>query len=163
MRIAQCAEESNFIAMEEESTPLSSVPVNLNIQPEETLVADPLSSVARNERRSLLLLSVIGIAIVKTGLVPSKIEALGIEFSPGDQKSLLNILGMVNVYLLLAFSIYALTDFIGWRVPLNVKLANMNAGGAIGRGKEKTTPLAGERNGKKRNAGRTAFIGRDSI
>lgn len=118
MRIAQHAEDSNLLRMEEESTPLASVPVDLDVHPQETLVADPLSSVTRNERRSLLVLSVIGIAIVKTGLVPSKIEALGIEFSPGDQKSLLNILGMVNLYLLVAFSIYALADFIGWRARL---------------------------------------------
>ena len=43
---------------------------------EATELSDPLSDVIRKQKRSLLLVSAIGIAIVQTGLVPTKISAL---------------------------------------------------------------------------------------
>lgn len=54
--------------------------------PAEILVADPLESVTRRERKTLLGLCAIGIAIVHMELVPTKISALGIEFSKTDQQ-----------------------------------------------------------------------------
>jgi len=44
-------------------------------------VQDPLSAVSRSEQKILLGVSVLSITIVKTGLIPTKISALGIEFS----------------------------------------------------------------------------------
>ena len=84
--------------------------------PREIAVRDPLSEVTRNERRVLLGVSIIGIALVKTGLVPSKISALGIEFSQTDQKSFLLILALVALYFTAAFTVYAASDFIAWRL-----------------------------------------------
>ena len=82
--------------------------------PSEIRVRDPLSQVTRNERRFLLAVSVIGITLVKTGLVPSKISALGIEFTQTDRKSLLSIIALITIYFLVAFAIYAASDFVAW-------------------------------------------------
>lgn len=85
-------------------------------EPPEILLQDPVSEATRNERRSLLGISTVAIAIVKTGLVPSKISALGIEFSEADKSTLLWILTAVVLYFLLAFLIYGLSDFLAWRL-----------------------------------------------
>ena len=88
----------------------------MNTLPSEVAVRDPLSQVTRNERRMLLLISTVGITIAKTGLVPSKISALGIEFGATDQKSLLGIFGLVTFYFLFTFITYAAADFVAWRL-----------------------------------------------
>lgn len=77
-------------------------------------VYDPLSEVTRKERRLLLGMSTIGIAIVRTGLLPTKISALGIEFGAADQRSLLNILAVITAYFLVAFVVYAASDWVAW-------------------------------------------------
>jgi len=76
---------------------------------------DPLSTETRTERRTLLGASAIGIVIVKTGLIPSKISALGIEFTQTDQRSLLLAIAAIVSYFLVAFLIYATSDFLAWR------------------------------------------------
>jgi amino acid permease len=53
---------------------------------------------------------------VRTGLVPSKISALGLEFSQTDQKSLLSILALITLYFVAAFILYASSDFVAWRL-----------------------------------------------
>ncbi len=79
------------------------------------LLSDPLSSVTRRERRLLLGVSVFSIAMVKTGLVPAKISAFGIEFTNTNQRSILWITALIAFYFLCAFSIYAASDFLGWK------------------------------------------------
>jgi hypothetical protein len=79
--------------------------------PQEIAIRDPLSKVTRTERRYLLGVSVITIAIVQTGFVPSKVAALGVEFSQGDQRKLLGILALVTMYFLVAFSCMRLATF----------------------------------------------------
>lgn len=79
-----------------------------------TILKDPLSDVTRKERVYLLATSTIGIAIVKTGLVPSRISALGIQFEEANQSALLFLLGIVVAYFLIAFIIYAVADFFAW-------------------------------------------------
>ena len=86
------------------------------VHPADVLLRDPLSKETRAERRSLLGASAIGIVIVKTGLVPSKISALGIDFNQTDQRSLLLAIASVIGYFLLAFLIYAGSDFLLWRL-----------------------------------------------
>lgn len=71
---------------------------------------DPLSEVTRKERKSLLISCVVGIAISAGGLVPDKIEALGISIEPNQEESLYYILAGVIAYLLTAFTIYAWSD-----------------------------------------------------
>ena len=80
------------------------------------LVSDCLSEVTRKERRSLLGISMLGIVITQAELVPTKISALGVEFSQANQAVLLLILAFVVGYYLLAFIIYRLADFSVWRL-----------------------------------------------
>ena len=77
-------------------------------------MSDPLSGVARKERKFLLGSSMLGIILVKAGFVPTKISALGIEFAKTDQNSLLSVLGFIILYFLIAFLIYAASDIIIW-------------------------------------------------
>jgi len=48
--------------------------------------------------------------------LPTKISALGIDFSSADQKSLLLILSAIVAYFLIAFIVYGVSDFLAWRV-----------------------------------------------
>src|SRR5215212_9174358 len=59
------------------------------------LINDPLQDVTRKERKSLLGVSALGIAMVKAGLVPQKISALGIDFQQLNEKVLLRGLALV--------------------------------------------------------------------
>ena len=79
-----------------------------------TVLRDPLSEVTRKERVYLLGTSMVGIAILKTGLVPTQITALGIEFQEADQEIFLSLLGLVVLYFLVAYIVYAASDFLAW-------------------------------------------------
>ena len=79
-----------------------------------TILRDPLSDVTRRERVYLLATSTIGIAIVRTGLVPSEISALGIQFNAANRNALVVLLGIVVAYFLVAFIIYGVADFLAW-------------------------------------------------
>ncbi len=81
-------------------------------RPVEAMLRDPLSDVARKERRSLLGVSVIAILVGKTGLVPAKIENLGVTFTAPERTALLWVFMMVVVYYTLAFAFYATSDFL---------------------------------------------------
>ncbi len=76
---------------------------------------DPLSETTRRERKALLGLSIMAIALVKVPLVPEKIGALGIELTLSNQQNFLVIYSLVLFYFLSAFFIYALTDYLAWR------------------------------------------------
>ena len=78
----------------------------------EGTLGDPLTELTRKERRSLLGVGILGVAIAKTGIVPTKISALGIEFTKTDQQSLLFIIGLVVAYFFFAFVIYAWSDYL---------------------------------------------------
>lgn len=89
------------------------------------LLGDPLSEVTRKERRMLLAISMIGITLVKMGLIPTKISTLGIEFEKTNQQSLLNIIALIVIYFLAAFFIYAIADFLAWRKSIRNKKINI--------------------------------------
>ena len=74
-----------------------------------------LGKVTRAERRILLGVAMLAVAVAQTGLIPSKISALGIEFEPADQRALLVILAVIVSYFTIAFAIYAAADFLTWR------------------------------------------------
>ena len=76
---------------------------------------DPLSETTRKERTALLGLSMLGIALVKVPLVPEKIAFLGVEFGRVQQATFARLFALVVIYYLLAFTIYAFTDYIAWR------------------------------------------------
>jgi len=84
----------------------------------DNLLLDPLADVTRKERKMLLGISMLGISVTKTGLVPTQISALGINFAQNDQKTLLYLLSFVIIYFLFAFIIYASSDFLVWRRAL---------------------------------------------
>ena len=82
------------------------------MSPEQAMVRDPLSQVTRRERTLLLGVSLIGITIAKTGLIPSRITALNVEIGKADLRPVLIILALVTAYFLVAFVLYALADMI---------------------------------------------------
>ena len=84
--------------------------------PTEVTLRDPLTPVARAERRSLLASSTVGLVIAWVGLVPQRIATFGIEFSRTDRETLLNLVAAVIVYYLVAFCVYAFSDLAAWRV-----------------------------------------------
>ena len=75
------------------------------------LLQDALSPVTRSTRRLLLVLSTVGVAVVKAGLVPSKIPAFGLTLDVTSQAALLWVVTWVVGYLLAAFLLYGLSDF----------------------------------------------------
>jgi hypothetical protein len=83
---------------------------------------DPLSEVTRKERKFLLGISIIAITLVKAGIVPTKLSALGVEFGKTDQQSLLWVLGLITLYFLIAFIVYASSDFLAWRLAFRQAL-----------------------------------------
>lgn len=86
-----------------------------HLKPSEIQLRDPLSEVTRKERRMLLGISALGIVIVKSGLVPAKVSALGIEFTQTNQQALIFALGAVVAYFFAAFVIYAASDLVTWK------------------------------------------------
>jgi hypothetical protein len=78
----------------------------------EVILRDPLSDVTRKERSYLLGISIAGIVMVRTNLVPSRITALGITFEETDRKILIFLVGLVAAYFLAAFVLYAIADFL---------------------------------------------------
>jgi hypothetical protein len=79
-----------------------------------SILNDPLSDLTRKERLYLLAVSIIGIAIVKTGLIPTEITTLGVKFEEANQKTLLFVFGLVALYFLAAFLICAVADLYTW-------------------------------------------------
>jgi hypothetical protein len=84
----------------------------------EVLVRDPLTPVTRKERLYLLAVSMIGIAMVKTGLVPTKIATFGIELSQPNRNALLFLLALITIYFFVAFLIYAASDYVARKEAL---------------------------------------------
>lgn len=82
---------------------------------QDLITYDPLSDVTRKERRMLLGLCVLGIALVKVPLVPEKVSALGLDFTLANQQVFLQLYALVLGYFLLAFLIYGLTDYTAWK------------------------------------------------
>lgn len=87
-------------------------------------VSNFLSEDARKERRNLLGISAISIAMTHAKLVPQEVTALGIKFAESDQKRLLLVVAFVVAYFLVAFVIYAVADFSIWRI----KFSSINTG-----------------------------------
>jgi hypothetical protein len=84
---------------------------------------DPLSEVTRKERRALLGVSLLGVALVKAGLLPTEISALGVKLAAADQRMLALLLAVVCLYFLIAFLAYAASDFLAWQVSLHAAIS----------------------------------------
>lgn len=79
-------------------------------------VTDPLSQHTRSVRKSLLVSSVIAIVVATTGFIPTKVSALGLEFSQSDRGSMLWLIGVIVAFFLLSFLVAAFADFTAWRM-----------------------------------------------
>lgn len=79
-------------------------------------LSDPLSIVTRRERTYLLLTNFALAAVVWGSLVPTKIEALGLTLARANVIALVFLLFGAELYLLLAFWIYARADLTSWRL-----------------------------------------------
>jgi hypothetical protein len=75
------------------------------------MVRDLLSEVTRKTRLYLLAVSLIGVAMVSTGLVPTKVATFGIELEQPNRSALLFLVALVDIYFLAAFVIYAASDY----------------------------------------------------
>lgn len=88
----------------------------------EVLLQDPLTATTRRMRTSLLASSVLGLIIAKTGLIPSRIGDLGIEFTANHRSSLILIVLFAVLYFFVTFLVYALSDFSRWQLTLRTSL-----------------------------------------
>jgi hypothetical protein len=94
----------------------------------EIALSNPLEPETRKARLYLLGVSLVGITIVRTGLVPQELSTLGITFGQADRQSLLGILALVIVYFTLAFAVYGFSDFLAWRFAYsNVRWSEVTA------------------------------------
>lgn len=80
------------------------------------IIKDQLSEVTRKERKFLLLFSVIAFIVIRLGIIPTKINALGIEFTLTNQNNLFLILALILAYFLFAFIIYSFSDYLKWKI-----------------------------------------------
>jgi len=83
--------------------------------PLEIFHQDFLSDRSYRERQILLIASAVVLAIVKTGLVPTKISSLGIELTLSNQQAMLRIMAAFIAYLLLSFCIHAWCDYLAYK------------------------------------------------
>jgi len=84
------------------------------LRPVEAMLHDPLGEVARKERRSLLGISAIATAVGWTGVLPEKIENLGITFAAPARRALLWVFLAVVLYYTFAFIVYSFSDFLSY-------------------------------------------------
>jgi hypothetical protein len=76
----------------------------------ERILRDFLTDPSRKERKALLALSAVGLAIGWGNLVPTDIPGLGVTLEPNDQGSLVLLVTGVIAYFLVSFVIYAWAD-----------------------------------------------------
>ncbi len=81
-------------------------------------INDPLSDVTRKVRRNVIVTSTVAIIMVYANLLPSKIDSLGIKFNDSHQSILIEVIFFSLLYLLISFLIYAVSDFLKWKISL---------------------------------------------
>lgn len=85
-------------------------------------VSTPLCDATHKTRVKLLVASSAGIVIYHTGLIPEKIEGLGITFGSGQQRAMVYcLLGLIG-FLCISFFIYAFSDIVSIRLKRKRKL-----------------------------------------
>ncbi len=75
--------------------------------PWQKLLGDPLKEITRKERRALLGVSVVAFLVARTGVLPRKIESIGVEFLSDNRPTVLLTLAAVVAYFLVVFAVYA--------------------------------------------------------
>ena len=78
----------------------------------EVLLGDPLGPAARGERRNLLTGSVTVLLVTHVGLIPEKIDSLGIRIGSADLKRLGLVFFGIMVYFMVMFLGYAFADLL---------------------------------------------------
>jgi uncharacterized membrane protein YwzB len=78
-------------------------------------LVDPLSPTTRVERRWLLISSVVLIALTWGGLIPTKVDAFGMEISNINSRVLVWLSCLVTAYFLAAFIFYYRADHFAVR------------------------------------------------
>ncbi len=86
-----------------------------DVRERDLITYDPLTEVTRRERKALLGVAMLGLALVKVPLVPAKLAAFGIEFSEVNRENFAFMYALVVGYFLIAFVVYAFSDFVAWR------------------------------------------------
>ena len=86
---------------------------------------DPLADVTRKERRNLLISDAVLIAVIWGSLVPTKIDALGIDLVSSERYSLIVMLFAVSFYFLVAFWLYARVDKRVWEIAYGTAESKM--------------------------------------
>lgn len=81
----------------------------------EELLVDSLSASTKVVRKNLLKVSAISFLAVGAELAPIQISAFGISLILSNQVILLITLCMITLYLLVAFTVYAMPDFFIWK------------------------------------------------
>lgn len=88
-------------------------------------VLNPFHEITRRTRKSLLLTTFLAFSTTWAGLIPTKIEALGIELSPSDQSALQIIIIIALIYFLIAFWIYSASDLMRFNIILHAGKENI--------------------------------------
>ena len=78
-------------------------------------LADPLSAVTRKERRNLLIAASVSILMAWAGLVPTRIDSLGVTFTASQRAAILLSAVLAVMYFLVAFIVYGSRDRMAWR------------------------------------------------
>lgn len=73
---------------------------------------DLLSANTKSARRNLLISCIVGVSVAKVGLIPTKISALGIEFSNINKANFNYLVMSACAYYLATFICYASIDFV---------------------------------------------------
>lgn len=95
----------------------------------ERLLRAPLHETTRKTRRNLLLASLIGIAMTLGGILPTRVEPLGIVFQEDDQQNIAIIMFFLILYFHLSFAVYFRNDYINYAVT--APYADINVKGNI--------------------------------
>lgn len=83
---------------------------------------DLLSANTKSARRNLLISCVVGVSVAKVGLIPTKISALGIEFSNINKANFSYLVMSACAYFLATFIGYAAIDFVKRNSFIKIKL-----------------------------------------
>lgn len=73
---------------------------------------DLLGEPAKKSRKALLFISILAILFVRSGILPTKIENMGIQFTNVNQEMFLQIISFVLIYFWFSFAIYAWSDLL---------------------------------------------------
>ena len=78
--------------------------------------SDPLKEETRRVRKTLLIWCLASVAVTSGKLFPTEVTALGMKVTATSHAFLLMLLALIIAYHLIAFGVYASSDFAHWYV-----------------------------------------------